>query len=251
VANELDGKTALVTGASRGIGKAIAIELANMGADVLINYNSSERLAKEVMEACQKIGVRSQIYKADTSVSSDVNEMFEKAESDFESIDILVNNAGVVNDRLLLRMTEEQWDQVINVDLKGPFLCTQRAVKTMLKKRWGRIINISSIVALGGNAGQSNYAAAKAGLSGLTKTAAQEFASRDITINIVAPGFINTDITNSLSEKLREATLNRVPMRRAGEPEEVASLVGFLCSKNSAYITGQLFCIDGGLTLGG
>ena len=251
MANELNGKTALVTGASRGIGKAIAIELANMGADVLINYNSSESLAKEVMEECQNIGVRSQIYKADTSVSSDVDEMFEKAESDFENIDILVNNAGVVNDRLLLRMTEEQWDQVINVDLKGPFLCIKRAVKTMLKKRWGRIINISSVVALGGNAGQSNYAAAKAGLSGLTKTAAQEFASRDITVNIVAPGFINTDITNSLPEKLRETMLDRVPMRRAGEPEEVANLVGFLCSENSSYITGQLFCIDGGLTLGG
>tara|TARA_Y100000590_G_scaffold81784_1_gene91063 strand:+ start:30062 stop:30850 length:789 start_codon:yes stop_codon:yes gene_type:complete len=251
MSNELNGKTALVTGASRGIGKAIAIELANMGADVLINYNSSESLAKEVMEECQKIGVRSQIYQADTSVSGDVDKMFEKAESDFENIDILVNNAGVVNDRLLLRMTEEQWDQVINVDLKGPFLCTKRAVKTMLKKRWGRIINISSVVALGGNAGQSNYAAAKAGLSGLTKTAAQEFASRDITVNIVAPGFINTDITNSLPEKFRETMLDRVPMRRAGEPEEVANLVGFLCSENSSYITGQLFCIDGGLTLGG
>ena len=247
----MNGKTALVTGASRGIGKAIAIELANMGADVLINYNSNERLAEEVKVQCEKIGVKSQIYKADTSISTDVDQMFDKAESDFESIDILVNNAGIVNDRLLLRMTEEQWDQVINVDLKGPFLCTKRAVKTMLKKRWGRIVNISSVVALGGNVGQTNYAAAKSGLSGLTKSAAQEFASRDITINIVAPGFINTDITENLPDNLKEVVLERVPMGRPGEPEEVANLVGFLCSENSSYITGQLFCIDGGLTLGG
>lgn len=251
MAKELDGKTALVTGASRGIGKAIAFELANMGANVLINYNSNELLAKEVMARCKALGVNTAIYKADTSISKEVDQMFESAESDFENIDILVNNAGIVNDRLLLRMTEEQWDEVINVDLKGPFLCTKRAVKTMLKKRWGRIVNISSVVALGGSAGQTNYAAAKSGLSGLTKSAAQEFASRNITMNIVAPGFINTDITEGLSENLKTTILDRIPMGRSGKPEEVASLVGFLCSENSSYITGQLFCIDGGLTLGG
>jgi 3-oxoacyl-[acyl-carrier protein] reductase len=251
VAKELNGKTALVTGASRGIGKAIAFQLANMGANVLINYNSNEILAKEVMGQCKELGVKTAIYKADISISKEVDQMFESAESDFDNIDILVNNAGIVNDRLLLRMTEEQWDEVINVDLKGPFLCTKRAVKTMLKKRWGRIVNISSVVALGGGAGQTNYAAAKSGLSGLTKSAAQEFASRNITMNIVAPGFINTDITRDLPENLKTTILDRIPMGRSGKPEEVANLVGFLCSENSSYITGQLFCIDGGLTLGG
>lgn len=251
MAKELNGKTALVTGASRGIGKAIAFQLANMGANVLINYNSNEILAKEVMGQCKELGVKTAIYKADISISKEVDQMFESAESDFDNIDILVNNAGIVNDRLLLRMTEEQWDEVINVDLKGPFLCTKRAVKTMLKKRWGRIVNISSVVALGGGAGQTNYAAAKSGLSGLTKSAAQEFASRNITMNIVAPGFINTDITRDLPENLKTTILDRIPMGRSGKPEEVANLVGFLCSENSSYITGQLFCIDGGLTLGG
>ena len=247
----LDGKVAIITGASRGIGKEIAKEFIAQGATVAFTYLSSDEKAKALENELSADGGTIKGFKSNAADHKSAQELADSVMAEFGQIDVLVNNAGITRDNLLMRMTEEQWDEVINVDLKGPFLCTKRAVKTMSKKRWGRIVNISSVVALGGSAGQTNYAAAKSGLSGLTKSAAQEFASRNITMNIVAPGFINTDITRDLPENLKTTILDRIPMGRSGKPEEVANLVGFLCSENSSYITGQLFCIDGGLTLGG
>ena len=245
----LQGKTALVTGASRGIGKSIALKLASLGANTLINYNSDQEAAKNVQKMITSYGVRSGIFQGDVSQSTDIDNMFDAAESEFGQISILINNAGIVNDRLILRMTEKQWDDVINVDLKGPFLCTKRAVRSMSKSRWGRIVNISSVVALGGNVGQSNYAAAKSGLSGFTMSVAKEFASRNVTANVVAPGYISTDVTEKLSKDVQESIISRIPMKRPGTPEDVSNLVGFLCTEEASYITGQFFTVDGGMTL--
>jgi 3-oxoacyl-[acyl-carrier protein] reductase len=242
------GKICLVTGGSRGIGKRICIELAREGAKVAINYNSSTEAAKEVAKEVEAVGGSAFLCQADVSVFKQASDLVDNIYSEFGRLDVLVNNAGITRDNLLLRMSEKDWDDVLNTNLKGAFNTTKAATKYMLKQRSGRIINISSIVAIYGNAGQVNYAAAKAGIIGLTKAVAKELASRGITANAIAPGFIKTDMTSSLID--RDTSIpKKIPLRRVGLPEDVANLVVFLASEKSSYITGQVIAIDGGLTL--
>ncbi|MHB8571611.1 MAG: 3-oxoacyl-[acyl-carrier-protein] reductase [Candidatus Dormibacteria bacterium] len=244
----LAGRHALVTGASRGIGRAIALELARLGADITVNYTSQASAADEVAGLLVDMGVQSQVAQADVSDSAAVRAMFEGATA-LGPVTILVNNAGVVRDQLSLRMSDDDWRTVIGVDLDGAFLCARQALPQMLRERWGRIVNITSIVGLDGNAGQANYAAAKAGLVGLTRSLAREVASRGITVNAVAPGYITTDITSGLLEQHGEQMNERIPVRRPGTPEEVAAAVGFLCSPAAAYVNGATLRVDGGLSL--
>ena len=236
---ELAGKTAVVTGGSRGIGKAIALELASKGANIVINYRSDEISVQATIKEIEALGSRAIAVKCDVSIFEQAKLIMKTAVEKFGSIDILVNNAGITKDNLLMRMKEEDFDRVIQVNLKGTFNCIRHVSSIMLKQRSGKIINISSVVGITGNAGQVNYAAAKAGIIGITKSVARELASRGITCNAVAPGFIQTDMTNCLSEKVKEGTLNSIPLKRIGEPQDVANLVCFLASKSSDYITGQ------------
>lgn len=244
----LKEKTALVTGGSRGIGRAVAVELAKLGANVAINFSSNNKAAAEVALEVIALGRKAVTYQADIASSMQVKEMVEAVVADFGGIDILINNAGVTRDGLLLQMSEENWDLVLNTNLKGAFNCLQAVSKYMIKQRHGVIVNISSIIGITGNPGQINYAAAKAGLLGLTKTAAKELAKRNIRVNAVAPGFIVSDMTAKLPEKLKEAVKQNVPLGRLGQPEEVAKLVVFLASDAASYITGQTVVIDGGLS---
>ncbi len=245
----LKGKVALVTGASRGIGKAIALALAENGAAVAVNYSSSEASALEVAEIIRKNGGRAEIFKARVNVESEVEEMFTAVEKSLGPVDILVNNAGITKDNLLMRMKTEEWDSVIDVNLKGAFLCTRRAVKGMMKNRYGKIINISSVVGFAGNAGQFNYSATKAGIIGMTKSAALEFASRGIRVNAVAPGFIETDMTASLSDDVKAAYMEKIPLKSLGKPEDIANAVVYLASPLSDYMTGQTLHLNGGMYL--
>ena len=245
----LKGKVALVTGASRGIGKAIALALAENGAAVAVNYSSSEASALEVAEIIRKNGGRAEIFKARVNVESEVEEMFTAVEKSLGSVDILVNNAGITKDNLLMRMKTEEWDSVIDVNLKGTFLCTRRAVKGMMKNRYGKIINISSVVGFAGNAGQFNYSATKAGIIGMTKSAALECASRGIRVNAVAPGFIETDMTASLSDDVKAAYMEKIPLKSLGKPEDIANAVVYLASPLSDYMTGQTLHLNGGMYL--
>ena len=245
----LKGKVALVTGASRGIGKAIALALAENGAAVAVNYSSSEASALEVAEIIRKNGGRAEIFKARVNVESEVEEMFTAVEKSLGPVDILVNNAGITKDNLLMRMKTEEWDSVIDVNLKGAFLCTRRAVKGMMKNRYGKIINISSVVGFAGNAGQFNYSAAKAGIIGMTKSAALECASRGIRVNAVAPGFIETDMTASLSDDVKAAYMEKIPLNSLGKPEDIANAVVYLASPLSDYMTGQTLHLNGGMYL--
>jgi 3-oxoacyl-[acyl-carrier protein] reductase len=242
----LAGKTALVTGAGRGIGRAIALKLAANGANVVVNSLSQQNVDAVVTEIKNAGGKCSGVV-ADVSLSNDVNILAGKILSDHGGIDILVNNAGITRDQLLLRMTDSDWDDVITVDLKSVFLCTRAVMKYMVKARKGRIVNISSIVGLAGNAGQANYAAAKAGIIGFTRSVAKEVASRNITVNAVAPGFIETDMTAKLSEKQRQDLITRIPAGYLGTPQDVAEVVAFLSSDEARYITGQVITIDGGM----
>jgi len=244
----LKEKTALVTGGSRGIGRAVAIELAKLGANVAINFSSNNKAAAEVALEVIALGQKAVTYQADVANSAEVKEMIAAVVADFGSLDILVNNAGITRDGLILQMPEENWDLVLNTNLKGAFNCLQAASRYMIKQRRGVIINVSSIIGLTGNPGQVNYAAAKAGLIGLTKTAAKELAKRNIRVNAVAPGFIVSDMTAKLPENLKEAVKQNVPLGRLGQPEEVAKLVAFLASDAASYITGQTVVIDGGLS---
>lgn len=245
----LAGKVALVTGASRGIGREVAIEMAKAGADIIINYIGDITLAQEVQEKIQALGRKACIIEADVSNGKAVEGLMEKAVAEFARIDILVNNAGITRDNLLARMKEEDWDAVLNVNLKSMFNCTKYALKYMMKQRYGRIVNISSVVGVMGNAGQSNYAAAKAGALGFTKSIAKEVASRNITVNAVAPGFIDTEMTANLPEKVKEEMLAGVPIKRLGLPLDIANAIIFLASDNASYITGQTLHIDGGMIM--
>ncbi|CAG7623238.1 3-oxoacyl-[acyl-carrier-protein] reductase [Paenibacillus allorhizosphaerae] len=243
----LTGKVALVTGASRGIGRSIALTLAEAGADVVVNYAGSEASAAEVVQAIEAMGRKSFKVKANVGSSQEVEDMFKHVMETFGRIDILVNNAGITRDNLIMRMKEEEFDQVIETNLKGVFNCVKAATRPMMKQRSGRIINISSVVGALGNPGQANYVAAKAGVIGMTKAAAKELASRGITVNCVAPGFIETDMTDKLSEELRAQLQQQIPLARLGQPEDIAKAVRFLASDDASYMTGQTIHVDGGM----
>jgi len=246
----LKEKTALVTGASRGIGRAIALELARNGADVAVNYAGNALAAEEVVAAIEAMGRTAFAIQADVAVSSEAEQMIGAVTERFGKLDILVNNAGITRDNLLMRMKEEEFDAVIATNLKGVYNCIRAVTRPMMKQRSGRIINISSVVGALGNPGQANYAAAKAGVIGLTKSVARELASRGITVNCVAPGFIATDMTDKLSDDVKEALLKQIPLGTLGSPEQIASVVRFLASDDASYMTGQTLHVDGGMYMG-
>jgi len=247
--NGLTGKTAIVTGASRGIGKAIALKLAKLGANIVLNYRNSESDVLEVINEIEKIGSRAIAIKADVSDFNQCKDMIKKAVDEFTNIDILINNAGITADGLIMRMKEEDFDRVMQVNLKGAFNCVRHVSPIMVKQRSGKIINISSVVGVSGNAGQANYAASKAGVIGLTKSLAKELGGRGINVNAVAPGFIETDMTGKLNDKVKESILNSIPLKKFGSTENVAEVVAFLSSESSQYITGQVINVDGGMVI--
>ncbi len=245
----LQGKVALVTGASRGIGYSIALRLGAAGARVVVNDMVFREGPDAVLEAMRNAGTEAKIAQADITDAAQVQKLFQEVEAEWGGVDILVNNAGITRDGLIMRMSEEDWDAVLKVNLKGAFLCCRGATRNMLRKRWGRIINMSSVVALAGNAGQVNYSASKAGLIGLTRTLAKELASRNVTVNALAPGFIDTDMVKALPEAARQQALSRIPTGRFGTPEDIAGVVAFLATEEASYITGQVIGIDGGIEI--
>lgn len=243
----LDGKTALVTGGSRGIGRAVSLRLAAMGAFVYINYVSGQTSAQETKELIEQSGGKGEIIGFDVADGKQVQAAFKEIMNSRESLDILVNNAGITRDGLMARMKESDWDAVLTTNLKGSFLCAKAAARYMMKKRWGRIVNITSVIGFAGNAGQVNYASAKAGLVGLTKSMAREFSTRNITVNGVAPGYIVTDMTRSLSEEIQDAIKQEIPLGTLGTPEDVAGAVAYLVSDDGRYVTGQVLHVNGGM----
>jgi 3-oxoacyl-[acyl-carrier protein] reductase len=242
----MKGQTAIITGAGRGIGKAIGETLARSGVNVIV-VDVNLDMAKEAATDLEKLGIRSMGLKADVSSSSEVSSLFETAQKEFGKVEILVNNAGITRDALLMRMKEEDWDAVMNINLKGTFLCSREAVKVMAKQRYGRIINVASVVAFMGNPGQANYSASKAGIVGLTKTVAKEYASRLLTVNAVAPGFIATAMTDVLAENVKQDMMKAIPLGRFGTAQDVANAVLFFASPDSGYITGQVIHVNGGM----
>lgn len=245
----LDGRVAIVTGSSRGIGRSIALTLAQQGADILVNYAGREAEALAVVSEIKDLGRKSLAVRANVAVAEEAANMVNTAIEHFGRLDILVNNAGITRDNLIPRIKDEDWDQVLSVNLKGAFNCIKAAIRPMLKARWGRIINISSVVGVFGNAGQVNYAASKAGLIGLTKATAKEVGTRNITVNAVAPGFITTEMTDALPEEVKQKMLSGIPLNRLGKPEEVSSIVAFLAGESASYITGQVIMVDGGMAM--
>jgi len=245
----LEGKVALITGASRGIGRAIAVRLARDGASVAVNYRSDADGADKTLASITEAGGRGMVVQGDVGSSAAVSALIGTTCSELGGIHILVNNAGISADQLTVRLSEEEWDRVLDTDLKGAFLTTKEVLRPMMRQRWGRIINIASVVACTGNAGQASYAAAKAGLLGLTKSVAREVATRGITANVVAPGMVDTEMTRVLSPEIRDWMLGQVPMGRPGTPEDVAGVVAFLVSDDAAYMTGQVLKVDGGMVM--
>lgn len=243
------GRVAIVTGGSRGIGRAIALRLAQEGANIVISYRSNEAAAEETAEMVRKTGVEGALFKGDVAEPGDVKDLFASVNERFGRVDILINNAGTTRDNIMLRMKEEDFDEVLRTNLKGTYLCTQAALRPMVRARWGRIVNISSVVGLVGNAGQANYAASKAGVIGFTKSVAREVAQRGITANIVAPGYVETELTGKLPDKVKEQIRQQVPVERFAEAKEVADAVAFLAGESAGYITGQTIAIDGGMTM--
>jgi 3-oxoacyl-[acyl-carrier protein] reductase len=246
-AKELEGKVSLVTGASRGLGRAIALKLASLGSKVAINYVASHEAATSLSKEIGKNGGEAMLVKANVADAKEVRTMVREVVNRWGKLDILVNNAGIVKDDLLPRMADETWDEVIDTNLRGAYLCTKFAVRAMMEQLWGRVINISSLAGIVGNMGQANYSAAKGGLIAFTKSVAREMGSRNITVNAIAPGFITTDMTGKLPQETKDVILSRIPLKRFGTPEDIAELVAFLASERASYITAQVICIDGGV----
>ena len=245
----LNGNCAVVTGATKGIGRAIAVKLASLGADIVINYRSSLEEAERLKEEIENPGVKTLLVKADVSIAEEAENLINEAKKCFGKVDILVNNAGIVKDNLILRMKMEDFSKVVDVNLKGTFNCLKYVSPIMLRQKKGKIINISSVVGIVGNAGQVNYAASKAGVIGMTKSLAKELGSRGIQVNAVAPGYINTAMTQGLNEKVKDEMLKVIPLKKFGEPEDVAKVVGFLASEDADYVTGQVIHVDGGMVM--
>ena len=244
-----NGRVTLITGSSRGIGRAIALQLASQGMRIAVNYVRDADAAAEVVQRVEEAGSQAVALQGDVTKSEDVERLFTQTAEAFGPVEVLVNNAGIIRDSLLMRMSDEDWDSVVDLDLRSVFLCTRAGIRTMVRGRWGRVINIGSIVGLRGNPGQANYAAAKAGLVGFTQSVAKEVASRNITVNCVAPGYVETDIVEDLPQELKNYIMERVPVGRFGRPEEISGLVGFLASDAASYITGQAIAVDGGLVI--
>jgi 3-oxoacyl-[acyl-carrier protein] reductase len=244
-----EGRVALVTGGGRGIGRAIALRLAKEGARVAISYRSNDAAAEETAERVRRLGAECETFRGDVALAGDVEALMKGINEVFGAVEILINNAGTRQDNILLRMKDEEFDEVLATNLKGMYLCTRAVLRGMVRARWGRIVNVSSVVGIVGNAGQANYAASKAGMIGFTKSVAREVANRNITVNAVAPGYVETELTGGLPENIKEQILNQVPMSRFGEPQEIAEVVAFLAGEGAAYVTGQTITVDGGMVM--
>ncbi len=244
-----EGRVAIITGGGRGIGRAIAVRIAQEGANLAISYRSNDDAAEETAKEVREAGAECELFKGDVSSPGDVEALFKGVGEAFGRVDILVNNAGITRDNLMMRMKEDEFDEVLQTNLKGTYLCTRAALRPMVRARWGRIVNVSSVVGLVGNAGQANYAASKAGIIGFTKSVAREVAQRGITANVVAPGYVETELTGSLPAEVKDQIRAQVPLGRFGGAEEVAEVVAFLAGEGAAYVTGQTIAVDGGMTM--